>query len=336
MKQPLVTIVVPCYNEEEVIQHTAKTLTSTLVSLIKENLASSRSKILFVDDGSRDQTWPMISELSKRNSYVAGLKLTRNFGHQKALIAGLDKARHTSDCTISIDADLQDDVSAIREFLIKFFEGNDIVYGVRRSRKTDSFFKKTTAQGFYKMMKRMGVNLVYNHADFRLLSKRALNELFHYKESNLFLRGIISLIGLKSAKVYYDRKDRLAGESKYPLKKMLAFAFDGVTSFSIAPIRMITITGFLSFFISSLAGLYALIVKLTGGAASGWTSLIISIWFLGGLLLMSVGLIGEYIGKIYEETKRRPRFSIETDDYSAKMRPVKRPAVIENKRLKKG
>lgn len=316
MNAPVLTIIVPCYNEEEVLQETTRQLSSTLSSLIMEKLAAPDSRILYVDDGSHDKTWRIIEDLTHQNRYVKGLKLTRNFGHQKALLAGLETARHNSDCVISIDADLQDDISVIREFMVKYFEGYEIVYGVRKKRETDSFFKRASAEGFYRLMKKMGVNIVYNHADFRLMSKRALEELSRYKEQNLFLRGIVTLIGLKTTEVYYDRKERFAGVSKYPLKKMLSFAFDGITSFSIIPIRLITMIGFLSFFISSLAGIYALVVKFLGHAQSGWTSIIISIWFIGGLLLMSVGFIGEYIGKIYEETKHRPRFAIETDLYS--------------------
>lgn len=319
MNEPVLTIVVPCYNEEEVLFETTSQLGEMLSRLITEKLASPSSNILYVDDGSSDKTWAIIEELSKQRSFVKGIKLSRNFGHQKALLAGLDTARQKSDCVISIDADLQDDISVIREFMIKYLEGYDIVYGVRKSRDTDTLFKRATAQGFYRFMNKMGVNVVYNHADYRLLSKKALEELSRYPEHNLFLRGIVSLIGLKSTKVYYDRKERFAGVSKYPLKKMLSFAFDGITSFSVLPIRLITMIGLLSFFASSLAGIYALIVKFLGHANSGWTSIIISIWFIGGLLLMSVGLIGEYIGKIYEETKNRPRFSIERDLFTQKM-----------------
>lgn len=316
MNEPLLTIVVPCYNEEDVLCETTNQLTSVLSSLILEKLASTKSMILFVDDGSHDNTWNLIEELTNQNKLVKGIKLACNVGHQKALLAGLETAGKISDCVISIDADLQDDISVIREFMVKYYEGFDIVYGVRRARETDTFFKRTTALGFYRLMNKMGVKIVYNHADYRLLSKRALEELNQYKEQHLFLRGIVSIMGLKSTEVYYDRKERLAGISKYPFKKMLAFAFDGITSFSVVPIRLITILGFLSFLISSIAGIYALIVKFLGHAESGWTSIIISIWLIGGLLLISVGLIGEYIGKIYEETKHRPRFSIEKDLYS--------------------
>ncbi|WP_077614961.1 glycosyltransferase family 2 protein [Caenibacillus caldisaponilyticus] len=318
MKRPMLTIVVPCYNEEDVLPESARQLTAVLQSLIEEQLIAPESKILFVDDGSQDRTWILINKLMDQNRYVTGIKLARNFGHQKALIAGLETAKEKSDCVISIDADLQDDVGVIRDFVLKYLEGYDIVYGVRNKRKTDTAFKRLTAQGFYRLMKWMGVDLVYNHADFRLMSKRALEELSRYKEVNLFLRGVVAQLGFRTAVVYYDRKERFAGTSKYPLKKMIAFAFDGITSFSVVPIRMITLIGFLSFMISSLAGVYIMISKLTGHADSGWTSMMISIWFIGGLLLMSVGLIGEYIGKIYQETKRRPRYSIETDLYSGR------------------
>ncbi|WP_199426502.1 glycosyltransferase family 2 protein [Thermaerobacillus caldiproteolyticus] len=335
MKKPVLTIVVPCYNEEEVFLETAKQLTAVLEDLLDEHLIAAESKILFVDDGSRDRTWSLIEKESETNPFVTGLKLSRNFGHQKALLAGLETAKNYSDCVISIDADLQDDVSVIREFVVKYWEGYDIVYGVRRSRKTDTFFKRATAQGFYRFMRKMGIHLVYNHADFRLMSKRALEELSRYSEANVFLRGIVPLLGFRSTEVLYDRKGRFAGESKYPLKKMLAFAFDGMTSFSVAPIRFITFIGFLSFLLSSAAGIYALIVKLLGHAESGWTSLMISIWFIGGLLLMSIGLIGEYIGKIYQEVKRRPRFTIEENLYSRQMEhELSLPSFHEKERVK--
>ncbi|BDG37495.1 glycosyltransferase family 2 protein [Saccharococcus caldoxylosilyticus] len=311
MNKPILTIVVPCYNEEEVLPETAKELTNVLENLLEDELIALGSKIMFVDDGSSDRTWELIEQESKRNPFVTGIKLSRNFGHQKALLAGLETAKQDSDCVISIDADLQDDISVIREFVIKYQEGYDIVYGVRRSRDTDTWFKRATAQWFYRFMQKLGVQLIYNHADFRLMSKRALEELSRYTEVNIFLRGMVPMLGFRSTQVFYDRKKRFAGESKYPLKKMLAFAFDGITSFSIAPIRWITFIGFLSFLLSSAAGIYALIVKLLGHAELGWTSLMISVWFIGGLLLIGIGLIGEYIGKIYQEVKRRPRFTIE-------------------------
>ncbi|WP_044736837.1 glycosyltransferase family 2 protein [Geobacillus kaustophilus] len=309
--KPLLAIVVPCYNEEDVLPETARRLTALLEQLLEEGAIAIGSHIVFVDDGSRDRTWALIEEESERNPFVSGVKLARNVGHQRALLAGLDTVRAYADCAVSIDADLQDDVEAIREFVQKYREGYDIVYGVRRSRKTDTWFKRTTAQAFYRFMQALGIELIYNHADFRLMSKRALDELSRYTEVNLFLRGLVPLVGFRSTCVFYDRHERWAGQSKYPLKKMLAFAFDGITSLSVAPIRAITLIGFLAFLISGAAGLYALIVKFLGHAESGWTSLMISVWFIGGLVLMSLGLIGEYIGKIYQEVKRRPRFAIE-------------------------
>jgi polyisoprenyl-phosphate glycosyltransferase len=311
MNKPVLTIVVPCFNEEEVFQDTSSSLSIVMNNLIAENLVSEDSKILFVDDGSKDKTWDLIELEGLKNSYVKGLKLSRNVGHQNALLAGLEIASKQSDCVISIDADLQDDIEAIKVFVERFWEGYDIVYGVRNKRDTDSFFKRNTALGFYKFMIKIGIRLVPNHADYRLMSKRALEELLRYKETNLFLRGLVPLIGFKSTEVYYDRKERLAGESKYPLRKMLAFAFDGITSFSIAPIRFVTLIGFLSILISTIAGIYALTQKILGHTESGWTSLVISIWFVGGLQLMGIGIVGEYIGKIYHETKKRPRFAIE-------------------------
>ncbi|ADI28045.1 glycosyltransferase [Geobacillus thermoleovorans] len=309
--KPLLAIVVPCYNEEEVLPETARRLTALLEQLLEEGAVAIGSHIVFVDDGSRDRTWALIEEESERNPFVSGVKLARNVGHQRALLAGLETVRAYADCAVSIDADLQDDVEAIREFVQKYREGYDIVYGVRRSRKTDTWFKRTTAQAFYRFMRAIGIELIYNHADFRLMSKRALDELSRYTEVNLFLRGLVPLVGFRSTCVFYDRHERWAGQSKYPLKKMLAFAFDGITSLSVAPIRAITLIGFLAFLTSGAAGLYALIVKWLGHAESGWTSLMISVWFIGGLVLMSLGLIGEYIGKIYQEVKRRPRFAIE-------------------------
>ncbi|MEW5322781.1 glycosyltransferase family 2 protein [Geobacillus thermoleovorans] len=309
--KPLLAIVVPCYNEEDVLPETSRRLTALLEQLLEEGAIAIGSHIVFVDDGSRDRTWTLIEEESERNPFVSGVKLARNVGHQRALLAGLDTVRAYADCAVSIDADLQDDVEAIREFVQKYREGYDIVYGVRRSRKTDTWFKRTTAQVFYRFMQALGIELIYNHADFRLMSKRALDELSRYTEVNLFLRGLVPLVGFRSTCVFYDRHERWAGQSKYPLKKMLAFAFDGITSLSVAPIRAITLIGFLAFLISGAAGLYALIVKFLGHAESGWTSLMISVWFIGGLVLMSLGLIGEYIGKIYQEVKRRPRFAIE-------------------------
>lgn len=317
MRKPLLTIVVPCYNEEEVLPETIKRLTDVLEGLILERLIAGASKLLFVDDGSKDRTWAIIAEASSRQPRVSGLKLSCNVGHQKALCAGLDKAAAHSDCVISIDADLQDDIRVIREFVLRYLEGYDVVYGVRASRKTDTWFKRNSAAAFYSLMNKLGIPLVPHHADFRLLSKRAVSELCRYREANLFLRGIVPLVGFASTMVYYDRKERTAGSSKYPLRKMLAFAFDGIASFSIAPIRWVTLAGLAILMVSLAAGLYALVQKLIGNTQTGWTSLMMSIWFLGGLQLMGIGLIGEYIGKIYIEVKRRPKYIVETDLYTA-------------------
>jgi glycosyltransferase involved in cell wall biosynthesis len=319
MNEPILTIVVPCYNEEKVIKETIAQLSIVLVKLMQEQLIHKNSKLLFVDDGSTDHTWELVMEVSDVNPFVTGIKLTRNVGHQPALLAGMLQARQHSDCVLTIDADLQDDVSKIRDFIMKYKEGYDIVYGVRDKRKTDTFFKRTSAILFYQFLKKMGVNIIHNHADYRLISKRALDELSRYGERNVFLRGMIPLLGFRAATVLYDRKERFAGESKYPLKKMLAFAFDGITSFSITPIRFITSVGFLSFCISGLFGGYAIIQRLFGHTTPGWTSLIISIWLIGGIQLMGVGLIGEYIGKIYKEVKHRPLYAIENDMYSMRM-----------------
>lgn len=316
MNKPVLTIVVPCYNEEEVLVETASQLSGVIRDLIHHALISNESRILFVDDGSKDRTWELIENETEQNSYVEGLKLARNVGHQNALIAGLETANKQSDCVVSIDADLQDDIDVIRTFVEKYLEGFDIVYGVRDHRDTDTFFKRNTAVGFYRFMEKMGIKLVPNHADFRLMSKRALDELFRYKETNLFLRGLVPLVGFSSTRVYYDRKERFAGESKYPLKKMLAFAFDGLTSFSVAPIRFITMLGFLSVIVSIVVGIYTFVQKFIGQTVPGWSSLMISIWFVGGLQLMGIGMIGEYVGKIYQEVKRRPRFAIEMDTFS--------------------
>lgn len=312
---PMLTIVVPCYNEELVLEKTTQELTRVLDKLVVKNKISSKSMIFYVDDGSKDSTWEIIEKLTNINSYVQGLKLSRNFGHQGALIAGLETARDFSDCVISIDADLQDDVDAIEMFIDKFNEGYEIVYGVRDKRDTDTFFKRNTALFYYKLMGKLGVNLVPNHADYRLLSKRALDEFVKYQEENIFIRGIIPLLGFKSAKVYYDRKERFAGESKYPLKKMLAFAFDGITSFSIAPVRFVTFLGFVLVFVGIVIAIYTLCAKIFSYTISGWTSLMLSVWLVGGVQLLAIGIIGEYIGKIFKETKRRPRYTIEKNTY---------------------
>lgn len=305
-------IVVPCYNEEEMLKISSEALRGELDHLISKNKISKDSFILFVDDGSKDRTWELIEEEHKLHSQVFGLKLAGNVGHQYALTAGLLTAMQCSDVTISIDADLQDDITVFEEMLDKFHGGADIVYGVRNSRKKDTFFKRTTAQGFYKVMSAMGVKTIYNHADFRLMSQRAVKHFSEFKESNLFLRGMIPLIGYKTESVYYERKERMAGVSKYPLKKMLALAIEGITSFSVKPISMITVMGCWIIFFCFCALAYVLISYFFGNVEPGWASLMLSIWFLGGVQLVSVGLIGQYIGKIYIEVKHRPRYNIET------------------------
>ena len=305
-------IVVPCYNEEEVLKIASEALRGVLDDLVAREKVAPESFILFVNDGSRDRTWELIEEEHRLYpGQIRGLKLAGNVGHQFALTAGLLTAMERCDVTVSIDADLQDDVTVIEEMIDKFHEGNDIVYGVRRERKTDTFFKRTTAQAFYKLMALMGVKTVYNHADFRLMSRRAVEHFSLYKETNLFLRGMMPLIGYQTDNVYYDRKERVAGESKYPLKKMLALAFNGISSFSVKPISMITGLGLFIIVCSVFAAIYALISYFTGSVVPGWTSLILSIWFLGGLQLMAVGMVGQYIGKIYMEVKQRPRYNIE-------------------------
>ncbi|MEH7225799.1 glycosyltransferase family 2 protein [Bacillus sp. JJ1566] len=316
MNAPSLTIVVPCYNEEEVLPETMKQLRTLLDELITDELVSKKSRLLFIDDGSKDQTWSIIYKKGLDDHKIKGLKLARNVGHQNALLAGLFAAKRGSDCLVSIDADLQDDISVIREFLIRYSEGYEVVYGVRKERKTDTLFKKHTAQGFYKLMQFMGVNLVYNHADYRLMSRRAVEALEQFDESNLFLRGVVPLVGFQSTSVFYDRKERMAGETKYPLRKMISFALDGITSFSVTPIRFISLMGFLSFFVSLLFGGYFFYLKFSGQTTTGWTSMITSIWLIGGLQLIALGFIGEYIGKIYKETKRRPKFVVDIDTYN--------------------
>lgn len=305
-------IVVPCYNEEEVLKISSRALREVLDSLVSKGKVAEDSFILFVNDGSKDRTWELIEEEHRAHpAQVCGVKLAGNVGHQFALTAGLITAKDMSDVTVSIDADLQDDVAVIEEMIDKYHEGCDIVYGVRRERKTDTFFKRATAQGFYKVMELMGVKSVYNHADFRLMSRRAVEQFSQYRETNLYLRGMMPLIGYQTDKVFYDRKERVAGESKYPLKKMLALAFEGISSFSVKPISMILGIGFAIVFVSGLAAVYALVSYFTGHVVQGWTSLILSIWFLGGIQLLAIGLVGQYIGKIYIEVKQRPRYNIE-------------------------
>lgn len=311
--KPILYLVIPAFNEEEVILTTSKALKEKYEELWQNDIISRKSKILFVDDGSKDKTWSIIEELNKSDDTFKGVKLSRNKGHQNALLAGLMKAKNEADITISMDADLQDDVNAIDKMINAYSNGAEIVYGVRSSRKKDTFFKRTTAQIFYKIMKLFGVDIVYNHADFRLMSKKALEGLERFREVNLFLRGIVPLIGYKSDIVYYERNKRVAGTSKYPLKKMLSFAGDGITSFSIKPLRMILMLGVIVLFISIGIMIYALIKKLLGDVVPGWTFLTISIWFIGGLQMISLGIIGEYIGKVYNETKNRPRYIIEKE-----------------------
>ena len=305
-------LVVPCYNEEEVLHETTKRLTEKLNTMIEKELVSKESRILYVDDGSRDKTWEIIEKLNAENPFVEGVKLAHNRGHQNALLAGLMTAKEYCDAAISLDADLQDDTDVIDKFVEEYNKGNDVVYGVRDSRKTDTFFKKFTAEGFYKVMKILGVDVVFNHADYRLMSKRALEALSEYKEVNLFLRGIVPLIGFKSSKVFYERHERFACESKYPLKKMIAFATDGITSFSVKPLKLISNLGIIISFLSIIALIYALVSYLTGVAVPGWTAIIASIWLLGGIQLLCMGVVGTYVGKIYNEVKQRPRFLIET------------------------
>ena len=311
---PVLYIVVPCYNEEEVLPESSKQFDAVLSDMISKQIVSSDSKILLVNDGSKDRTWQLIEKFSKENPHFAGISLSQNRGHQNALLAGLMTAKEHADITVSLDADLQDDINAVYEMVEKYKQNHcEIVFGVRSERKTDTFFKRATAQGFYKLMKGLGVKLIADHADYRLMSKRALESLSQYREVNLFLRGLVCDLGYKTDVVYYKRNERFAGESKYPLKKMLAFAFQGISSFSVSPIRFITGAGFLVSIASVLAVLYALISLAFGKVIPGWTSLLISIWFLGGIQLLSIGLIGEYIGKIYLETKARPPYFIDKE-----------------------
>lgn len=301
-------IVVPCYNEEEVLPETSRRLKEKLESLMAADKISPDSRVLFVNDGSKDRTWEIISQLHEQCSLFSGADLTRNRGHQNALLAGLMTAKERCDMAISMDADLQDDIDAVDAMVEEYYAGCDIVYGVRSSRKKDTFFKRFTAEGFYKLMNAMGAETVFNHADYRLMSKRALEGLAQFKEVNLFLRGIVPMIGYRTGTVTYERGERFAGESKYPLKKMLTFAMEGITSLSVKPIRMITGLGFLVFFISIAMLIYSIVRWAMGETILGWASLICSVWAIGGLILLSLGVIGEYIGKIYLETKERPRF----------------------------
>ena len=303
-------IVVPCYNEEEVLPETARRLGDKLRALISAGKISPQSRVLFVNDGSKDRTWEVIQALHRENGLFCGADLSRNRGHQNALLAGLMTARERADMVVSMDADLQDDVDAVDAMVDKYLDGVDIVYGVRSSRKTDTFFKRTTAEAFYRMMDLLGAETVFNHADYRLMSKRALDGLAQFTEVNLFLRGIVPMIGYRTDTVEYERGERFAGESKYPLKKMLGFALEGVTSLSVKPLRMITGLGFLVFFVSLAMIVYNVVRWATGNTVTGWASLACSVWLIGGLILLALGIIGEYVGKLYMESKGRPRFLI--------------------------
>lgn len=305
------SIIVPCYYEEAVLPETTKRLLKLLEELINDNIISSDSYILYVNDGSQDRTWALIEEYHSLYKHIKGVNLAGNVGHQNALIAGLSVALNSCDIAVTIDADLQDDVNAIRDMVKKYDEGSDIVYGVRASRKTDTWFKRATAQGFYRIMKFLGVKSVYNHADYRLMSKRAVQYLLSFRERNIFLRGLVPLIGYKTDCVYYDRAERFAGESKYPLRKMLTFAFDGITSFSVVPVHMVLIMGLLFLLVAFCILIWVGYLIITGGTIRGWASLMLSIWFCSGCLLVGMGIVGEYIGRIYIEVKDRPRYNIE-------------------------
>ncbi|MBQ1611399.1 MAG: glycosyltransferase family 2 protein [Muribaculaceae bacterium] len=313
MKQDILYIVVPCYNEQEVLPITTPKLIEQLNALVEAQLIDKESRILYVNDGSIDDTWQLIEQYTQQHPQVCGVKLAGNVGHQNALLAGLEAASERADITISIDADLQDDVAVMRDMVQKYHEGCDIVYGVRRERKTDTWFKRNSALAFYKLMRRLGVKSIYNHADYRLMSRRAVKQLLNYRERNLFLRGIVPLVGYKTDSVFYDRSERLAGESKYPLSKMINFAVNGITSFSIKPVRMVLTLGIIFTLIALGILVYVLIAYFSGRTVSGWASLILSLWFIGGCVLIGLGIVGEYIGKIYIEVKDRPRYNIEKE-----------------------
>ncbi len=304
-------IVIPCYNEEAVLPETNSRLVKKLSELIEKGKCAAESRILYVDDGSRDKTWELIARAHEENPLVCGLKLAHNKGHQNALLAGLMSARELCDCTVSMDADLQDDVEIIEDFMDKYLEGYEVVYGVRSDRKSDTFFKRATAQGYYKFMKKLGVDLVFNHADCRLMGSRALEAMSHYRETNLFLRGIVPSIGFKSTNIYYERAERFAGESKYPLKKMLYFAWDGITSFSVKPLKLITKTGVFFMILSILGLIYSLVAKLVGFAPAGIPCVVSTVGFFSSLILIALGVTASYIGKMYSEVKDRPRYIID-------------------------
>lgn len=309
---PILYIVVPCYNEQEALPGSNERLQELLANMISQSLIGEGSKLLYVDDGSRDNTWKIIESFAAQSPQVAGVSLACNSGHQNALMAGLAAAVEHCDITVSIDADLQDDINVIPQMVEHYQQGCDIVFGVRRERKTDSWFKRTTANFFYRLMKRLGVSTISNHADFRLMSRRAVMALLDYKERNLFIRGIVTKLGYKTDCVYYDRTARTAGESKYPFKKMVNFAIDGITSFSVKPVRMVFMVGVLFLIISLIMLIYVLTAYFMGRAVSGWPSLILSVWLVGAFVLIGLGIIGEYVGKIYTEVKNRPRYNIET------------------------
>lgn len=316
VKNPVLYIVVPCYNEEAVLPITNVMFSDKIEELIKNKKISKKSRVLFVNDGSKDETWNIIKRLNNENEYIEGISLSRNRGHQNALLGGLMEVKDKCDISISIDCDGQDDINAMNEMVDKYLEGYEVVYGVRSKRETDTFFKRFTAESFYKLLNAMGAEVVFNHADYRLISSRVLKEFADFKEVNLFLRGMVPLVGFKSSTVYYERHERLAGESHYPLSKMLALAFDGITSLSIRPIRFITFFGVLVALFSFIGVLYTLIAKLSGHAVDGWASTTCILCFVSGVQLISLGVIGEYIGKIYMETKRRPRYIISERTYS--------------------
>lgn len=311
MRNSTLYLVVPCYDEEEVLPYTINALSEKMKALIQAEKIACDSRIVFVNDGSSDSTWDIISSAHKADSLISGINLTRNRGHQNALLAGLMTVKDCCDVTISLDADLQDDINAIDKMLVEYQNGCEIVYGVRSKRDTDTFFKRFTARSFYKFMKFLGVNTVYDHADYRLMSSKALESLSEFKEVNLYLRGIMPMIGYKTAKVEYERRARQAGESKYPLSKMIALAFEGITSLSTKPIRLITLLGLFIFAASICFGIYSLVQHFLGNTIQGWTSLFLSIWAVGGLIIFSLGIVGEYVGKIYLETKQRPRFLVQ-------------------------
>ena len=314
MSKPILWIVIPCYNEEQVLPITAPMFLEKIHSLTAQGLVSDKSRVLFVNDGSRDKTWELIQGFAAQDEHYIGISQSRNRGHQNAVLAGLMEALHSDSCdiTISIDCDGQDDINAMDEMVKKYLDGAEVVYGVRSKRDTDTFFKRFTAESFYRLMNWMGAEVVFNHADYRLMSRRALQNLESFGEVNLFLRGVVPMIGYKTDKVYYERAERFAGESKYPLKKMLAFAMEGITSLSVKPIRFITSTGFVIFVINLLMLIYSLVRYFMGATIPGWTSLAVSVWAIGGLQLLAIGVVGEYIGKIYLETKHRPKYIVET------------------------